>query len=155
MVPFSAARQDHVYQPSSDTVIKYYDSAGSLHEAKWFAKVHSYATPGLLLFATREDAAAYVSTGEVSKALPFSKAGPVSSPAVPKFHGQSAHTVDLESAGPSKETVDAWFGRIGGQVENGRITYSFAKEGARLIDSFFLGYRPSSADGLSEALGEE
>lgn len=147
MAPFSAARSDHVYEPTADTVVKYYDTTGQLLTAKYFARVHGYAIPGLLLFSTREDAVSYVVSGDTTKALKFSKAGPVSTPALPKFHGTSAHAVQSvfnpQAPAPSAECVRSFYSPLSlkrNEVEE-VVDAKWASEDYDLFEAFFRGFR--------------
>nr|QNM37826.1 putative CP [Neohydatothrips associated sobemo-like virus 1] len=90
MVPFSAARAGYIYEPDAGVSVKYYDSSGALHDAKFFTRVQNYATPGLVLHASAADAKAYIEDGTLSKVLPYAKAGPYVTPSVPSFKGSPA-----------------------------------------------------------------
>lgn len=71
MAPFSAANPSYVYKPYAGTVVHYYDGTGALLECKHFARVQNYATPGLVLFTTKEAALAYVKDGDVSHCIKY------------------------------------------------------------------------------------
>lgn len=112
MVPFSSARIDHVYEPVSPTEVKYYDSASRLQVCQWFARVQGITTPGLLLFATRQDALDYISSGALVKALTYYAAGPYVTPARPVFKGTPAKPLTDELAAvstTSPSVVSAFF----------------------------------------------
>lgn len=85
MVPFSSARSDRYYIPSGGTVVRYVDESKKTVACQFFAKVVGYATPGLLLFSTSEDAVAYVRSGDVTKAIKYTAASAVATPAKPRF----------------------------------------------------------------------
>lgn len=87
MAPFSAAREDHIYEPVSGVKVPYYDESSTLKECRFFAKVQGWATPGLLCFGSRADAAAYITSGDVTKALKYKAAGPLSTPAIIHLQG--------------------------------------------------------------------
>lgn len=73
MVAWSAAHPARVYTLAGTTKVPYYNQAGQLLYCQYFAAVQGYKIPGMLLFATSEDADAYIKTGVVSKALPYYK----------------------------------------------------------------------------------
>lgn len=90
MVPFSAAQPGVVYTPSGQTRIPYYKEDSTSALVKYFAKVQGYAVPGLLCFSTYADARAYITSGDVSKALKYKAAGEESTPATPTFKPTSS-----------------------------------------------------------------
>lgn len=84
MVPFSAAEPHVVYTTEGTTSrVYYYDSAEKRQECKYFARAQS--APGLLLFASKETASAYVRTGDLSQALKYYKASEYATPSRPSF----------------------------------------------------------------------
>lgn len=91
MAPFSAAREDHVYTVSGETKVYYYDESGAERYCTWFAKVQRFSVPGLLLFASRADAVAYITSGDVTKALKYVKASKLATPAILRFKGEPIH----------------------------------------------------------------
>lgn len=90
MCPFSAARLDRVYVPAANplTTVPYYDESSAVKNVVAFARVQGYAVPGLLCFASNKDASEYVKTGDVTKALKYTKAGTYVTPAIPAFASQ-------------------------------------------------------------------
>lgn len=90
MCPFSAARLDRVYVPAANpaTTVPYYDESGTSKSVVAFARVQGYSVPGLLCFSSAKDATEYVRTGDVTKALKYTKAGAYATPAVPAFVAQ-------------------------------------------------------------------
>lgn len=93
MAPFSAARQDHIYVLTSGESLQYYDESSQLKQVPYFARVQNFSVPGLLCFATREDAKAYITGGDITKAIKYTKAGPVGTPAILKFKGGEAKDI--------------------------------------------------------------
>lgn len=83
MVPFTSAQPGLVYTVEGKTRVPYYDSAGGNHECKWFSRMKD--GPGLLCFSSKEDALSYVRTGDINKALPYTKAGEYTTPSTPTF----------------------------------------------------------------------
>lgn len=99
MVPFSSAEPHMVYTTEgTSSKVYYYDSAEKRQECKYFARAQS--APGLLLFASKELAAAYVRTGDLSQALKYYKASEYATPLRPGFKEVSVseilHQVDVE-----------------------------------------------------------
>lgn len=93
MVPFSAAKPNKVYEPTQGTVVKYVSSEqGHESTCKFFARVQGYDTPGLLLFASKDDALTYIKTGDEDKCLKYISQGPVISPSIPHFAEVSVQT---------------------------------------------------------------
>nr|QRW41870.1 MAG: capsid protein [Culex mosquito virus 6] len=103
MCPFSAARSDRVYIPASTepkTVVYYYDESSVEKTVTAFAKVQDYVVPGLLCFASSKDASEYVRSGDITKALKYTKASRVATPAIPTF-------VSVKPSLSSREAIDA------------------------------------------------
>lgn len=107
MVPFSAADPSVVYTVAQGTKVPYFDSSAKRQECKWFARIQDQ--PGLVLFSSREDALAYVRTGDVSKAITYYKEGDWVTPAVPKFEevsvSQILHEVEEERLAAARQLV--------------------------------------------------
>lgn len=90
MCPFSAARLDRVYVPAANppTKVPYYDESSAEKTVAAFARVQDYSIPGLLCFASSKDASEYVRSGDVTKALKYTKAGKYVTPPIPAFASQ-------------------------------------------------------------------
>lgn len=97
MVPFSAALPGYVYQPDGDTKISYYDEAKALKWCKYFTLVQDYSLPGLVCHASAQDAKDYVQTGDKTKIIPYTAAGPWATPDVPSFVGVPAPDIKVTS----------------------------------------------------------
>lgn len=97
MVPFSAAGPGTVYTVADATRVTYYDETGKQIVCRYFARVQGYSVPGFLLFSSYADARAYITTGDVTKALVYNKAGDEVTPAIPTF--KPITQVELASLG--------------------------------------------------------
>lgn len=85
MTHFSAAKMGVVYKPASGTVVPYVDGAGKVQNVSYFSKVQNYAVPGLLCFATWDDADAYSRSGDLGKVLKYHAAGAWATPDIVTF----------------------------------------------------------------------
>lgn len=90
MAPFSAARYGVVYTTAANSSVTYYDSSGKEQRVKYFTRISSYDTPGLILFATFQDARDYISSGSIDKALKYHSAGKICIPPSPGFEPTSS-----------------------------------------------------------------
>lgn len=90
MAPFSGARFGVVYAPANRAKIFYLDSSSRTQTANYFVRVSGFDTPGLLLFATFQDARDYITSGDVDKALKYYGASKVCEPPSPGFKPTSS-----------------------------------------------------------------
>lgn len=96
MVPFSSANPAKIYTSAPGTTVTYYaEDKTTLRAASYFTVVQGYSIPGFVMFASRDDAATYIRTGDVAKCLKYYTQGPVIAPARPQF--QLSESVFLES----------------------------------------------------------
>lgn len=103
MVPFTAAEPHLVYKSAAGTKVKYFNEAGAELECNWFAKMQDNV--GLLLFASKEKALAYVKSGDLSEALVYYKQGNYTTPAVPKFEAVSVSSILEEGRDAAARTL--------------------------------------------------
>lgn len=78
MVSFQTAREGVVYTTKNALdKVKYYDGAGAEKYCKFFVRIpqSEYAIPGLLLFASKDDASTFVRTGDLEHCLQYYKQG--------------------------------------------------------------------------------
>lgn len=90
MVPWSSARAGVVYTSAYGTKVHYTDTADKDQECKWFSLLQGYRIPGMLLFATKSDAQAYVASGSLEKALKYHAAGNKTTPSIPRLQAVSS-----------------------------------------------------------------
>lgn len=95
MCPFSAAQPGQVYSPATGTSVPYVREDSQQARVSYFALVQGYSIPGLLCFATYDDARAYITSGDITKALKYTAAGGEITPAVPRFRPVSAVEVPI------------------------------------------------------------
>lgn len=96
MVPFSSAKENHIYQPSTGTRVFYKDSSGRTLDAKYMVPIQGFTTPGLALCATLQDAKDYIRSGDASKLLNYYSAGDWCIPDTPQFVGKPAAVSSVE-----------------------------------------------------------
>lgn len=82
MVPFSSAKPGTLLKPATGTTIRYYDSSKSEKTIPYATVLPSstYAIPGLVFFSTKEDAVAFIRSGDVAKCLKYTSPGNFCSP---------------------------------------------------------------------------
>lgn len=86
MVPFTEAQDGVVYTvDGTSTMVYYYGSDGKKRTCRFFVRIRGYATPGLALCSTMDDAVAYYKSGDTSKLLKYYAAGDPTTPAIPTF----------------------------------------------------------------------
>lgn len=96
MVPFSSAKEHYVYTPGPNVRVPYKKEDGNDGDCKFFVVIQGYATPGLALCATKQDAIAYVKSGDNAKLIKYKGAGNYTTPDVPTFVGRPAATLEQE-----------------------------------------------------------
>lgn len=90
MVPFSSAKENHVYEPKAGTKVPYFKEDGTEASCGFFVPIQGYATPGLGLCASKADAINYIRSGDITKILPYHSPGNWTKPDLPVFVGKPA-----------------------------------------------------------------
>lgn len=110
MVPFQTARAGVVYKSAlPNQQVYYYDAAGVQRVAAYFSVLPAaeYATPGLVMFASVDDASAFVRTGDISKCLKYTKAGEWCKPDRLGFIAVSTSSVSVSGAEDLENKIDS------------------------------------------------
>lgn len=112
MCPWSSARLGIIYGPTQSTVVPYVDSAGNTKKCVYFTRIAEYKIPGMLLFATYEDARKYVTSGSLDSALKYHAGGSECTPAIPMLKPVTAASLEDDKFAQMEQTIEYLTARL-------------------------------------------